>query len=198
MVEQTAGQSALPSVEASLSELRLEVRNYLAALHEAAGLPPPEIPEEQLQAALRQALPENLPEQGTEAKGLLTWLAGLPGQAFGNVQSVWTEWLQRTSEIDQVWPMRLFHATHDMVGESLQQLGGEVRRVAGEKLAVLVGRYGRTGALLVLTAAVVLTPVPVPGTTFAPVLIAEGIRAVGIAFWGANATATATRASPPT
>ncbi len=193
MAEQTAEMSALPGVDASLSDLKLDVRHYLAALHEAAGMPLPEISEEQLQAALRQVLPESAPTHTTEAKGLLTWLGGLPGQAFANIHAIWAEWLQRTSEIDRVWPMRLFHATHDMVGEQLQHLGGEVRRVAGEKLTALEGRYGRTGAILVLTAAVVLTPVPVPGTTLAPVLVAEGIRAVGIAFWGTSTPATAMR-----
>jgi hypothetical protein len=190
MVEQQAEQGAKPDNRTSLANLSLEVRAYLTALHVAAGLAPPDLPEEQIQAALRQALPENASPPVTDTGGLLPWLASLPNQAFGQVQSVWTDWLKRFNAIDQEWPMRLFHATHNLVGERLQQLGVEVRRVAGEKLTALEGRYGRTGAILVLTAAVALTPVPVPGTTFAPVLVAEGIRAVGQTFWGEGTPAS--------
>jgi hypothetical protein len=151
-------------------------------VHKAAGLPAPDLSEDLVQAALRQALPDQMLHP-TEAHTLLAWLGGLPSQALGHIHAVWANWMRRANEIDHVWPMHLFHAAHDMVSERLKQLGGEVKRVASEKLIALEHRYGRTGAILVFTTAVLLTPIPVPGTTLAPILVAEGIRAVSYTFW---------------
>jgi hypothetical protein len=175
MVEKTLESTSTSHVDASMwcAELSLEVRQYLLALYEAAGLPPPELTDQEVHAALQRTL-EKICLPAAEPHGLLPWLTGLPSQALAHVQEMWTAWSQRA------------RTTHEVVGEGLKQAFDTVQRVASDKLTALEARYGRTGAILVFTAAVVLTPVPVPGTTFAPVLLAEGIRAVGTTFWSAE------------
>jgi hypothetical protein len=53
---------------------------------------------------------------------------------------------------------------------------------AGQKAVTaykgLEGKYGRKGAIAILVATAVLTPLPVPGTMYAPLLVAKGIMAV--------------------
>jgi hypothetical protein len=159
------------------------VRDYLKAVYAAAGTEPPELSDAEVHAAVHQAMPaaEGPPAAGG---GLLAWVKALPGHAVGGIHTVWSDWLRRYRETDEVWPLRLFQATHGVVGEGVRDLGLHVRQMAIDKMTALEARYGRVGALTVFGAAVLLTPVPVPGTTFVPVLVAEGVRAVGTTFWG--------------
>jgi hypothetical protein len=174
------------------------VCEYLKAVYAAAGTAPPELPEAEVQAALRRALPEIESEQPTAGGGVLARLNALPVQAVGQLQAVWTDWLRRFQEMDAVWPMKLFHATHGLFGEGVRDIGQQVRQLAIEKMTALEQRYGRVGAMTVFGAAVLLTPVPVPGTTLVPMMVAEGVRAVGAVFWADGLQPDATALSPGT
>jgi hypothetical protein len=172
-------EAVVAPTQESLSEV---VRDYLKAIYAAAGTQPPELSESEVQAALRRALPETVSEQPSGG-GLLAWLTALPGHAVHGLHGVWADWLRRYQETDEVWPMRLVHATEELVGEGVRDLGHQVRDLAVKKMTALEQRYGRVGAITVFGAAVLLTPVPVPGTTLVPVLVAEGVRAVGVVMW---------------
>jgi hypothetical protein len=56
---------------------------------------------------------------------------------------------------------------------------GQARRFAGGKYKAFEKRYGRKGAIAVLSAVVLLAPVPAPGTSLLPLAIAEGLLWVG-------------------
>jgi hypothetical protein len=47
------------------------------------------------------------------------------------------------------------------------------------KYEKLASRYGPKGAIAILSAMVLLSPVPVPGTSLIPIALAEGVRALG-------------------
>jgi hypothetical protein len=47
------------------------------------------------------------------------------------------------------------------------------------KYEKLASRYGSKGAIAILSAMVLLSPVPVPGTSLIPIALAEGVRALG-------------------
>jgi hypothetical protein len=158
------------------------LREYLTAVYTAAGTALPELNDADVHAALHRALPEEAKEHPPPG-GLLAWLKALPAHGIGGLHAVWTDWLRRYQETDEVWPLRLFHATEGVVGGGVHGLSLQVRDLAVAKMKALEQRYGRVGALTVFGAAVLLTPVPVPGTTLVPVLVAEGVRAVGVVFW---------------
>ena len=170
------------------------VRDYLTAVYEAAGTAPPELAEAEVQAALQKALPAAAAEQPTAGVGLLARLKALPVQAVSQLQAIWSDWLRRFQETDEVWPLKLFHATHGQVGEGVRDLGVKGRQLAIEKMTDLEQRFGRVGALTVFGAAVLLTPVPVPGTTLVPVLVAEASTPVALIFWPNETQTDATAA----
>ena len=58
--------------------------------------------------------------------------------------------------------------------ELSRMLGEERSKV--EEYEKLAAKYGPAGAKAVLAAAVLLTPVPLPGTTLLPIALAEGVR----------------------
>ena len=62
------------------------------------------------------------------------------------------------------------------------KLAGKARDIAVNKFKKFEARYGRKGAIAIMAASLALTPVPVPGTSLVPVLVAEGIMAASKLF----------------
>jgi hypothetical protein len=59
-----------------------------------------------------------------------------------------------------------------------QAVVGKVKEKIVARYQAMEQRYGRKGAIAVMAATVALTPVPVPGSSFVPVALAEGVLAV--------------------
>lgn len=64
------------------------------------------------------------------------------------------------------------------LSEKARAIAGKVKAAAVAKFKTYEAKYGRKGAIAVMAAMVALTPIPAPGTSFAPVLIAEAVRHV--------------------
>lgn len=60
------------------------------------------------------------------------------------------------------------------LGEKAKAIAGKVKDKIVAKYQKMEGRYGRKGAIAVMAACIALTPVPVPGSSFVPIGIAEG------------------------
>lgn len=71
-----------------------------------------------------------------------------------------------------------------------------VKRKAIEKFHKMEERYGRKGAIAVMAATVILTPIPAPGTSLVPMAIAEASLAIGKLFKG-RTVATEAREQEP-
>ncbi len=64
------------------------------------------------------------------------------------------------------------------VKDAPRQVLDKAARYVKAKYARMEQRYGRAGALAVLGASVALTPIPLPGTSFLPVALAEAYKAI--------------------
>jgi hypothetical protein len=58
-------------------------------------------------------------------------------------------------------------------------LASKAKAFVTRKYEKLASRYGSKGAIAILSAMVLLSPVPVPGTSLIPIALAEGVRALG-------------------
>jgi Phage portal protein, lambda family len=62
------------------------------------------------------------------------------------------------------------------VMQQVTKVRDKVRAIAVKRFAAMEEKYGRAGAIAVMSAVIAMTPVPVPGSSLAPILIAEGVR----------------------
>lgn len=76
---------------------------------------------------------------------------------------------------------RIARATGAVKGAA-KAVVAKAKSMAVNKFKKFEVRYGHKGAVAVMSASILLTPIPIPGTSFAPILIAEGVRAVGRLF----------------
>lgn len=75
----------------------------------------------------------------------------------------------------------------DRAGEVATAVKDKVAGYVRKTYAKLESKYGKTGAKLVCAGMVALLPIPVPGTSMAPIAIAEGVKRLGILFGGRKA-----------
>jgi hypothetical protein len=80
------------------------------------------------------------------------------------------------------------------VGEVSGAVRDKATAFIGRTYAKLEGKYGPTGAKLVLAGMIALTPIPAPGTSLLPIALAEGIKRLGRLARGPR-MATATEAN---
>ena len=70
------------------------------------------------------------------------------------------------------------HSLLSRIGEIPSALRDKATSFIAIKYEQLSERYGSTGAKAILAGAVILTPVPLPGTSLLPIALAEGIKQI--------------------
>jgi hypothetical protein len=93
-----------------------------------------------------------------------------PPHTQGNKSPELSSIAQKTAKI-------LSHAKGAVKRQAIRMVG-KARAFAEKKFAALEAKYGRAGAIAVMSAVIAMTPVPVPGSSLAPILLAEGVRYV--------------------
>ncbi len=84
------------------------------------------------------------------------------------------------------------HSLLSRMGEVPSALRDKAVSFVASKYQQLSERYGSTGAKAVLAGAVLLAPVPLPGTSLVPIALAEGLKQLsGLAFEGGKQVAEA-------
>lgn len=73
-------------------------------------------------------------------------------------------------------------------GRAPAKIAAKAKSFAVAKFNKFEQRYGRAGAIAVMSASVALTPIPLPGTSLAPILIAEGVLHLSKLWKGKTAT----------
>jgi hypothetical protein len=192
--------------EKHLPAMAQEARSWLEEVFRLAGKKAPELDEQAIADALRGQLPGDKREMveacepNKSGKGFHDTKTGYPCSTGGAAGQASVQPSGKPNPPGQKPPAvrgltaggnespglssisekaaKILSSAKGGVKKQAIALAGKARAYAVKKFADLEAKYGRAGAIAVMSAVIAMTPVPVPGSSLAPILLAEGMRYV--------------------
>jgi hypothetical protein len=177
---------------ARVPEMAADAKQWIQEMHRLAKKSAPEIDEQALADAIQQHVPGEKREVGEGCEpnatghgfhdsetGAPCSQGGKPGvgpQKPGQAEQPGRQSPHLDGMASKV--KQLLHAAGKHGARLAEKGRATAVKYAQKRFADLESKYGRAGAIAVLSAVVAMTPVPVPGSSLAPLLIAEGARHV--------------------